>query len=229
MREWRRFRVVFLPVLSLLTGVPGIAHAGGGALEPLLIAFANRVGEKQLASVPNITWQGAHYPNEHDKDLALEFYLLGQLRLEGFGEVDLPQGVGASATMRRGNEGESNFQILVRTKPGPLGGPLRIDLKKPYPSKDYAAILQRQITRGKVVLLADDCKTDDLGRAVPEAFTAFLRMDLPGTQTPVFVRASRDEQGSKNSPGATSFSFSLFTPGSEMAKRSCAVRPTPPL
>jgi hypothetical protein len=78
-----------------------------------------------------------------------------------------------------------------------------------------------------VTLLSDNCKTDGYGDLPDDEHAAFFRIDLRAEPRPVFVRAGRNEDGGKNSPGETFFSFSLFTPGSDMAKRSCVTRIEP--
>lgn len=214
--------------LAALLLAPWPALAAASPLETLLRAFAGREDEKAMQKLPGIVWKGVSYPADSERDGSYVLVLAGQLLLSGFGEVDVPMGVGASQTTARRNEGEARFEVRISTSKQPgIGGPQRIDLFKLYPSADYQAILTREIPGGTVVLMADGCTMDALGRPAEREHAAWFRIDLPGTPTPVFVRATRNEEGNKNGPGETGFAFSLFTPGALLAKGGCTLRLPP--
>ncbi|PWB82992.1 MAG: hypothetical protein C3F11_09020 [Methylocystaceae bacterium] len=216
-----RFGLSFVLVMALSASAE--ARAGAGPLETLLIAFAQGKRDKDIAALSDIEWRGFVYPEDSEKDLGVTYHLRGGLRLNGFGEVDFPVGVGANAAHKKGNEGDASIDVIFHSAKGARG----IELQKFYPSGNYQEILQRQLSAGTVTLLADNCKTDGYGDLPDDEHTAFFRIDFPAAPTPVFVRAGRNEDGGKNSPGETFLSFSLFTPGSDMTKRSCVARIEP--
>ncbi|BBU63834.1 hypothetical protein MSC49_37690 (plasmid) [Methylosinus sp. C49] len=219
----RTYRFALSLVLALALGASAEARAAAGPLETLLIAFTQGKREKDIAALSNIEWQGFAYPEDSEKDLGVTYHLRGRLRLNGFGEVDLPIGIGANATHKKGNEGDASIDVIFHSAKGVRA----IELQKFYPSGNYQEILQRQLSGGTVTLLADNCKTGGFGDLPDDEHTAFFRIDLPAATTPVFVRAGRNEAGGKNSPGETFFSFSLFTPGSDLTKRACVDRVEP--
>lgn len=216
-------RLALSAVVAISLGAPTAALAGSSPLETLLLAFSQKKGEKQIAALPNIEWHNLSYPNEHERDLRLIYYLPGRLRLDGFGEVDLPVGVGADATSKKGNEGDASVNVVIDSAEGPY----RIELQKFYPSSNYQEILQQQLRAGTVTLLADNCKTDGKRNPPDTEFTAFFRIDFAAAPTTIFVRAGRNEEGGKYNPGETFFSFSLAMPGNEITDRSCMMRRTP--
>lgn len=220
----RTYRFALSFVLAMALGASVDARDASNPLETLLIAFAQGKRDKDIAALSNIEWQGFAYPEDSEKDLSVTYHLRGRLRLNGFGEVDLPVGIGANATHKKGNEGDASIDVIFHSAKGVRA----IELQKFYPSANYREILQKQLSVGTVTLLGDNCKKDGYGDLPDDEHTAFFRIDLPVAPTPVFVRAGRNEDGGKNSPGETFFSFSLFTPGSDMTKRSCVNRVDPP-
>ncbi|TDX60500.1 hypothetical protein EDE12_12024 [Methylosinus sp. sav-2] len=219
----RKYRFVISFVLAMALDASVEALAASSPLETLLFAFAQGKRDREIAALANIEWKGFAYPEDSEKDLSVTYHLRGQLRLRGFGDVDLPVGIGASATSKRGNEGDASIDVIFHSAKGARG----IELQKFYPSGNYQEILQKQLSAGTVTLLSDNCKTDGYGDQPDDEHTAFFRINLLAEPRPIFVRAGRNEDGGKSSPGETFFSFSLFTPGSDMTKRSCVTRIEP--
>lgn len=153
---------------ALLASVasPALAERPGKpALETLLRAFAERRDEKVLQTIPSIEWNGVSYPNDSEKDNSYAYVLQGRLRLIGFGEVDVPVGVGAEQTTRKADEGEVSFEVRFSNASNPaIRGPLQITMIKLHPSADHRAVLERNLPGARVQLLADACTRDSLGR-----------------------------------------------------------------
>ena len=211
-------------VFALHIGAPLPALAAGSALEALMLAFAQRKDENAMQALQGIEWKGISYPTDSEQDNSYTYFLKGQLRLSGFGEVDVPAGVGANQTATKANEGDASIEVRFSTSRNPLlRGPNRLVLIKLYPSADYVAILRRDIPGGKVVLLADDCTRDALGRPAGDQHAAYFRIDLPAAPTAVFVRASRNAEGGNSGPGDTTLDFSLFTPGKDLTMSECKI------
>ena len=207
---------------TLVCTLPAMAVAS--PLEDLLRAFAHRKDVEAMQALPGIAWKGVSYPTDSEKDNSYTYLLRGGLRLSGFGEVDVPVGVGANQTTRKANEGDASFEIRFSTANNPaLRGPVQIVMVKPYPSTDYGAVLRRNLPGDKLVLLADGCTRDTLGRPAEDAHAIFYRIDLPSTPSPVFVLASRNADGGNSGPGDTTFAFSLFTPGTDMEASGCTL------
>lgn len=207
---------------ALLPALP--ARAEAGPLEILLRAFAERWDEMAMQELPGIGWNGISYPADSEQDNAYTYVLRGELRLRGFATVEVPVGVGAAQTTRKLDEGDASFEIRFSNSNDPaLRGPYFILMSKPYPSADYAVILRRQMMHGQIVLLADDCTRDALGRPAEQEHAAYYRIDLPDAPTAVFVRAGRMDGGTSG-PGETTFAFSLFTPGTDLTNSGCILR-----
>lgn len=212
---------------ALLASVasPALAERPGKpALETLLRAFAERRDEKVMQTIPSIEWNGVSYPNDSEKDDSYVYVLQGRLRLIGFGEVDVPVGVGAEQTTRKADEGEASFEVRFSNASNPaIRGPLQITMIKLYPSADHRAVLERNLPGARVQLLADACTRDALGRPYLTARSAYYRIDLPQAPTPVFALVRPDPDGGNSGPGHTTFTFSLFTPGKDMTASACTL------
>lgn len=230
-RLWPRLLGV-AGAVALLTPVatPALAERPGKpALETLLRAFAERRDEKVLQTIPSIEWNGVSYPNDSEKDNSYVYILQGRLRLIGFGNVDVPVGVGVDQTTRKADEGEASFEVRFSSVSNPaIRGPLQITMIKLYPSADHRAVLERNLPGARVHLLADACTRDSLGRPYLRARSAYYRIDLPQVPTPVFVLVRPDPDGGNSGPGDTTFTFSLFTPGKDMTASACTLHSPAP-
>lgn len=231
----RRRRSRFLGLVgaaALLSSIasPALAERPGRpALVTLLHAFAERRDEKAMQTIPSIEWNGVSYPNDSEKDNSSVYVLQGRLRLNGFGKVDVPVGVGANQTTRKANEGETSFEVRFSSASNPaIRGPLQITMIKLYPSSDHRAILERNLPGARVVLLADACTRDALGRPYLGARSAYYRIDLFQAPTPVFALVKADPDGGNSGPGDTTFTFSLFTPGKDMTASACTLHTPAP-
>lgn len=217
---------------ALLASVasPALAERPGKpALETLLHAFAERRDEKAMQTIPSIEWNGVSYPTDSEKDNSYVYVLQGRLRLIGFGEVDAPVGVGADQTTRKANEGEASFEVRFSSANNPaIRGPLQITMIKLYPSADHRAVLERNLPGARVVVLADACTRDSLGRPYLTARSTYYRIDLPQAPTAVFALVRPDPDGGNSGPGSTTFTFSLFTPGKDMTASGCTLHSPAP-
>lgn len=150
----RRRRSRFLGLAgaaALLSSIasPALAERPGRpALVTLLHAFAERRDEKAVQTIPSIEWNGVSYPNDSEKDNSSVYVLQGRLRLNGFGTVDVPVGVGANQTTRKANEGETSFEVRFSSASNPaIRGPLQITMIKLYPSSDQRRTRRVSATR----------------------------------------------------------------------------------
>ncbi len=214
----------------LSISAPALAERPGKpALDPLLRAFAERRDEKAMQEIQSIEWDGVSYPNDSEQDNSYVYVLRGRLRLVGFGEVDVPVGVGADQTTRKANEGEASFEVRFSSVNDPaMRGPVQITMVKLYPSADHRAILERNLPGARVVVLADACARDPFGRLHRRALATYYRIDLPQAPTSVFALARPDPDGGNSGPGDTTFTFSLFTPGKDMTTSACTLHTLAP-
>lgn len=203
------------PLLLLAAG-PAPA-AAPEPLETLLTALAAGQDEAGFAALPGITWQGVAFPTDSEPDPRPVHFLRGRLLLAGFGAAALPQGVGMDQVTVMGNEGDASLDVVVDE----TAGIQRIQMAKFYPSADYAAILQRQMPAARIALMADACATDGYGRA-DDNFTAFFRIELPGSPAPVFATIGRVEDMGQMGPGTTWFTFATLAPLDQIDVMRCA-------
>lgn len=182
-----------------------------------------------MQEIPSIEWNGVSYPNDSEQDNSHVYVLEGRLRLVGFGEVDVPVGVGADQTTRKADEGEVNFEVRFSSASNPaIRGPLQITMVELYPSPDHEAVLERNLPGARVQLLADACTRDSLGRPYLRARSAYYRIELPQVPTAVFALVRPDPDGGNSGPGDTTFTFSLFTPGKDMTTSACTLHTPAP-
>lgn len=210
--------------LPIATAVSDAGKAPGEARAPLgalLAVFARGGGEDDYNGLSGVEWTIDASPSDPfgSKAAKKDFVRKGKLQLAGFGTVDLPRGVGVEATTVKGNEGEARVTLAGFA----MGGAHRVSIQKYYPSTDYEAILRRQLGAGdKLVLVARLCR-----RGLPNGDTAnegrdeFYRIDLAEGGAPLFVRASRDEAGSKYSLGYTFFDFTHEEPAEQIEVMQC--------
>lgn len=232
---WRGRRSRFLCVAGAAAflsavAVPALAERPGKpALDTLLRAFAERRDEKAMQDIPSIEWNGVSYPSDSEKDNSYIYMLRGRLRLIGFGKVDVPVGVGAGQTTRKANEGEATFEVRFSSVNDPaIRGPVQITMVKLYPSPDHQAVLERNLPGARVVVLADACTRDSLGRPYLRARSAYYRIEMPQAAAAVFALVRPDPDGGNAGPGDTTFTFSLFTPGKDMTTSACTLRAPAP-
>lgn len=181
------------------------------ALNGLLLVFAGDAGTAWGAydHVAEVQWREAEpveTPEVADPDL--RFSRSGRLRLEGFGEVDLPDGeTGADAGLARGNEGDSGVTLN-----GTADRVNEIAVVKFYPSDDYPAVLRGQFPDAAKIVLEAECAADDDGQQ-----TRFYRIDLDGA-TFAHVEAFVEQD---TGPGSTTFVFTRSKPERRIAELKC--------
>lgn len=218
--------------VALLSSVaaPALAERPGEpALDTLLRAFAERRDEKAMQEIPSIEWSGVSYPNDSEKDNAYIYMLRGRLRLVGFGLVDVPVGVGAGQTTRKADEGEANFEVRLSNANDPaIRGSFLITMHKLYPTPDHKIVLERNLPGARVVLLADACTRDSLGRSYLRTRADYYRIELSQAPSAVFALVRSDPDGGNSGPGDTTFTFSLFTPGKDLTTSACTLHTPAP-
>lgn len=217
-------------VLLASVAAPALAERPGEpALDTLLRAFAERRDEKVMQAIPSIEWSGVSYPNDSEKDNSSIYMLRGRLRLIGFGLVDVPVGVGAGQTTRKADEGEASLEVRFSSVNNPaIRGPIEITMHKLYPTPDHGNVLERNLPGARVVLLADGCTRDSLGRSYLRARSAYYRIELPQAPAAVFALVRSDPDGGNSGPGDTTFTFSLFTPGKDLTTSACTLHTPAP-
>ncbi|MBT2245810.1 hypothetical protein JQK15_20050 [Sphingobium sp. BHU LFT2] len=212
--------IAFAVVGSALTHAAAASmHAQPSPLRELLLRLAEGAPPSQWRTIPGVRWRTFLPPDAPQGNGRLEWQ--GQLRLQGFGEVMVPKGVGADNRAVKANEGDARLLVQGDAREGVR----TIELVKYHASADYAGVLRRQLRgRDKVVLVADGCATDRYGEGNDPGRTAIYRIDLEATAMPVYAEASRDEAGTRYSPGETMLSFTRKRPSDHhMARMGCSI------
>ena len=74
-------------------------------------------------------------------------------------------------------------------------------------------------------MIAEACPTTNTGDGVTAHMGAFYRIDIAGAGTPVYAEMSRDEAGTRYSPGETRMVFQKSTPDAgALEAMGCTVR-----
>ena len=177
------------------------AQSRSTALENLLLVFANEQALTDYQSIEGVNWRIFTVPSEPKQS----FEWAGALRLAGFGDVNVPRGVGIGNQAVKANEGDARLSVLGNT----TSGVREIAAVKYRATADYASMLRAQLSpEGKVTLLASNCRADSFAEGPDATSTAFYRLDLAQGNAPVYAEVSRNSVGNRNSPGETTLVFS---------------------
>ena len=194
-------RLLFPAVALAAISSVAAAQSRSTALENLLVVFANEQALTDYQSIEGVSWRIFSVPSEPKQS----FEWAGALRLAGFGDANVPQGVGVDNRAVKANEGDARLSVLGSTTIGVS----QITVVKYRATADYASMLGAQLSSGgKVTLLASNCRANSLDDGPDAASTAFYRLDLAKANAPVYAEVSRDSVGSRNSPGETRLVFS---------------------
>lgn len=193
--------------------------AGPTALENLLVRLARADPPAAWRATPGVTWRSFTLPDPGREKASFEWE--GDLRLRGLEDVPVPRGIGADNRAVQANEGEARLLVQGSAATGVRW----VELMKHYPTRDYAALLRDQLSDGgRIALVAGRCKSDRYGEGSDPGNTVIYRIDLNGAASPVYALASREEKGTRYSPGETSLSFTGERPSdSYMALMDCTV------
>lgn len=196
-------------------GTNGVEHMP--ALKSILETFASDASGawENYNSVPGVKWRNATpVASEGARDAAASYMRGGNIRLTGFGTVNLPDGkTGAEAGSRQDNEGDSGITLL-----GTGERVESIAIMKFYPSRNYAEILKNQFGSDTTIEpIANACGESDADD--PEA-REFYRIDMPKA-APVYVETYVDAEGGKYSPGSTTFEFYRNEPIGKIKSMGC--------
>ena len=193
-------RLLFPAVALAAISSVAAAQSQSTALENLLVVFANDQTLTDYRSVDGVSWRIFSVPSEPKQS----FEWAGALRLAGFGEVNVPQGVGIDNQAVKANEGDARLSVLGSTTLGVI----EITAVKYRATADYASMLRAQLSSGgKVTLLASNCRANSVVEGPDATSTAFYRLDLAKVNAPVYAEVSRDSVGNRNSPGETRLVF----------------------
>lgn len=191
------------------------------ALETLLAAYASADPPAWAAfdDVDGVTWGDAAATLDPDAKPEHAWSRGGRLVLAGFGETSLPNGkVGVEAGSVRGDEGRSGVTLN-----GNAGEVTSIAVMKFYPDDDYERVLRAQIGRGgRVREIAAECRLAEgtMTNAPNFARNEFFELTLSGGQR-IYAEGTVDEEGSKYSPGSTTYFFYRKAPTDRIDAMQC--------
>ena len=136
---WQRLRsgVVIAIALAAILSVAA-AQSRSTALENLLLVFANEQALTDYQSIEGVNWRIFSIPSEPQQS----FEWAGALRLAGFGEVNVPRGVGIDNQAVKANEGDARLSVLGNT----TSGVSEIAAVKYRATADYASMLRAQLS-----------------------------------------------------------------------------------
>jgi hypothetical protein len=211
-------------ILALIAGFAATiptaqATNAGTPLAGVLKAFATGGDDEAFSAIAGITWEGYERADSGTNSANQNFVRKGTLRLAGFGEVNLPKGVGADAKTERGNEGDSFISIAGFT----MGPVYSVRVQKFYASQNYAKVLKRQLpAKARLVTVASKCALNEAGDKGDDSRSTFFRIEL-GEGDPIYARAFLSE-GMKYTPELTLFEFSREETTDLITRMKCKVR-----
>lgn len=192
--------------------MPGIERPS--ALLGLLQALAAPSGGSWFGydEVPQLHWQ-----DRLPKELGGEQYARdGQLLLEGFGEIVVPNGrIGRDAGYVSAKEGSASVRLL-----GDAGAVNALEITKLGVSQDYSTTLRNQLPAGtRVELVAADCRSGDGPGVRNDAASMFYRVVLPEGQALYAEGGVRD--GWRYAAAQTRFVFYRELPQERISRMHC--------
>lgn len=198
--------------------------ASDSALGRLLATLATGRPAEWLAfdEIEGVTWTGPRQPSSDAPTIAGGQTRSGRLLLLGFGENDLPDGqVGASAGVRRGNEGEAGV-----TLEGDATHVASVGVNKFYAEDVYRKVIDDQLSSAwGIELLADGCTREEEGGAASENVSdnAFYVLSFEGSR--IYAEARRQDGGNAG-PGNTIYEFTIADPASRISALGCQRKST---
>lgn len=141
----------------------------------------------------------------------------GNILLVGFAVVRVPNGkVGVDADSIEDNEGNSGITLS-----GNVTEVHSLAVMKFYPSENYKDIIKQQLlAEDQLTLVADQCASGGAESDGISQKNMFYQIKLSTNQT-LFLEAFVDEEGSKYSPGTTTFIFYRDKPIKRIAEMQC--------
>ncbi|MBA2677750.1 MAG: hypothetical protein H0U76_05070 [Ktedonobacteraceae bacterium] len=129
----------------------------------------------------------------------------------------MPDGnVGLTAGTKQDNEGNSGITLN-----GDARSVHSVSVMKFYPSDHYVEIIQRQLgATATVASIADQCRSDYGTTTENTQKNAFYQITL-GQGALLYVEAYVDTEGSKYSPGSTTFVFYKDKPMQRINSMGC--------